>query len=190
MSTPEFTAWADRRLRRLGLWRELTGRLTQEGLDLTDARGGHRVIRAEEIARLRAGVDTWNRHGPYFETRIWLKGTDKPLKLTTRQYHLNGYVPAIRGLASRLEAAQLETGISKGEQRFVLGLLAIPLLFALAVWAVPLREKPLWQGLAVIAIPVLLFIAAVFGTKRSKPLPAVSHSEFDQAVNAGLGQIG
>lgn len=187
VNTPDFTAWIDRHFRRYGLHREVTVRLTQEGLELTDTKGGRYVIRPAEIERLRAGIDKV-RGGPFFETRIWLKGAKKPVKLITRRYHLHGYTPAIRGLAARLELSQLETGTSKADRNLTIGLLVIPLLFAIAIWAGPLHEKPLWQGLTVVTIPALALIAVIFDSRRSKPAPIVSREAFYQAVNAGFSE--
>lgn len=173
-------------LRRKGLRGAVTVVFDGDGLALTGTNGAVLVIRPGEVERMRAGVDSATKGGPTFETRIWTKGETRPVLITVRRNELNNYVTVIGGFAQRLPADRLEIGLTPAARRWTIGLLALPLMFALAVWAVPLRDKPIWQGAVVTALPALLLALAIRMTRKWVPRPAGTLASFIEALRGGI----
>ena len=179
---PEFRTLMSWSLRQRGMRGVVTVTLDGDRLHVTAANDVSMVIEAQQVVRLRAGVDKSDKSGPVFATRIWLRGDDKALLISVRRQDMNDYAATIGGFAERLMADKLEVGLTEGARRWTIGLLSMPLVFALVVWAVALNDKPFWQGLAVSAVPALVLVVAVLSTRKWVPQPAVTHAAFGQAL--------
>jgi hypothetical protein len=179
---PEFRTLMSYSLRRKGLRGALTVALDGDKLRISATNGATLVIAAGDVERIRAGVDRATKGGPTFETRVWTKGEAGVLLIRVRRNELQNYAAVIGRFAERLTTDKLEVGLTTSGRRWTIGLLSMPLIFALGVWAVPLRDAPLWQGLVVSALPALLLVFAVLTTRKSVPRPAVTHAAFGQAL--------
>jgi hypothetical protein len=181
---PELHTVVPRSLKRRGLTGRVMVAFDGGALQLTGARGAGLTIKPVDVARLRAGVER-PRGGPIFTTRLWLQGEEKPVRIIAFRPDLDGYATMIGGFAARLEAERLETGLTVATRRWVIGLLTLPLVFALTVWAVALNEKPVWQGLVVSAIPAVVLAIAIMASRNWVPRPAGSHAAFMAALRDG-----
>jgi hypothetical protein len=169
-------------LRQRGMRGVVTVTLDGDKLHLTAANDVSIVIEAQQVVRLRAGVDKSDKSGPVFATRIWLQCDDGPLLISVRRQDMNDYAGTIGGFAELLAAEKLETGLTVAGRRWTIGLLTLPLVFALVAWAFALRDKPLWQGMAVSALPLVVLVIAVLATRKWVPRPAGTHAVFGQAL--------
>ena len=181
---PETHTLVPRSLKRRGLTGRVAVAFDGKVLHLTGARGGELTLRPQDVAKLRAGVER-PRGGPTFMTRLWLQGEEKPVRFIAHRPGLDGYATTIGGFAATLDAAKLETGLTVASRYWVLGLLAMPLAFALTVWAIALNERPLWQGLMVSLVPMVVMVIAVVATRNWVPQPAGSHAAFMAALRDG-----
>jgi hypothetical protein len=181
---PEFHTLVPRSLKRQGLTGRVAVAFDGEALQLTGASGAGLAIRPEAVARLRAGVER-PRGGPIFTTRLWLQGEAKPVRFIAFRPDLNDYAAMIGGFAAGLEAEKLETGLTVATRRWAIGLLTLPLAFAMTAWALALHDKPLWQGLLVAAVPMVALAVAVVATRTWVPRPAGSHAAFTAALRDG-----
>lgn len=171
-------------LRRHGLDGAVEVSLTPEGLALGGA-GGRMTVPPQDIVRLRAGVRDTGRYGPLFETRIWLRGGEAPLRLLARADELAAYRAVVGGLAARLDVARLECGLSAASRRWAVGLMVLPVLLGLVVAAVPLRAEPLWQKAVVLAVPLAVLALVLRATRSWQPRPARDLADFTACLTRG-----
>lgn len=179
---PEFRTLMSWSLRQRGMRGVVTVTLGGDKLHLTAANDVSMVIEAQQVERLRVGVDKSDKSGPVFATRIWLQGDDKALYISVRRHDMNDYAATIGGFAERLPVEKLETGLTLATRRWIIGLLTLSLVFALVAWAFALRDKPLWQGMAVSALPLAVLVIAVAATRKWVPRPAGTHAAFAKAL--------
>jgi hypothetical protein len=183
-----FEIAAPRWLRRKGLRGRVTVRAGAEGLAFAAPEGGQWEIPAGRILMLRAGIETAYKYGPFHELRLRAEGERGELILSLAMPP-PGYAAGLTELAKALEAAgradRLECGLGAGRGRCLGGMLALPLVFALAVWAVALRDAQVWQGLAVSALPLLLAVLGLWMAQRGRPRKAGSAARVAAALVAG-----
>jgi hypothetical protein len=179
---PEFRTLMSWSLRQRGMRGEVTITLDGDRLHLKATNGTAMVIEALQVERMRSGVDRATKGGPTFETRVWLAGEPNALLFIVRRNEAQNYADVIGSFAEGLATDKLEVGLTQAARRWTIGLLSLPLVFAFAVWAVPLRDAPLWQGLVVSALPALLLVIAVRTTRKWSPRPAMTHQAFGQAL--------
>ena len=179
---PEFRPLMSYSLRRKGLRGAVTVVFNGDGLALTGTNGSNLVIRAGDVARMRSGVDWATKGGPTFEARVWTNGEPSAVLIRVRRNELPNYAAVIGGFAERIAVDKLQVGLTGAASYWTIGLLSLPLAFALGVWAFALRDKPQWQGFVVSALPALVLVIAVRATRKSVPRPALSHAAFRQAL--------
>jgi hypothetical protein len=143
---------------------------------------------AAGILMLRAGIETAYKYGPFHELRLRAEGEPGlvMLSLTTPP---PGYAAGLTELARALEAAgradRLECGLGAGRGWWLGGLMTLPLVFALAVWVVALRDAPVWQGLAVSALPLAMALLGLWMARRGRPRKAGTAVRFAAALTRG-----
>lgn len=182
---PAFTMQSAGWLRERGITGEATIRLARDGLEISGASGGLVRISTAQISRITAGW-TSNKGGPFFLTRVWLQGSEKPLMLETRGLSHEWYALVIRGLAAQLFRIDGMKRIWRGSSIPASLELAIPftLLFfaALAISIFVLENEP-WYGRPVPALVALPFaILGICVAWIRWPRPTRSLEEFNRRV--------
>lgn len=165
-----FQADATRWIRRQGLRRDVRIILDDRGLVFTDAAGRTATLAASRVTRLRHGVETARKFGPFHETRLWIAGESAPLILTAIRPSA-ALARVLNPFAAQVAAAggTLETGLSTASAWWTGGLLSVPLAFAIAVCVLALRDQPPWQWAVVSSVPLFLAAVGLRVARRSRP---------------------
>ncbi len=182
---PAFTMPSAGWLRDLGITGEATIRLARDGLEISGASGGLVRISTAQISRIATGWRS-NKYGPFFLTRVWLQGKDKPLMLETRGQAYAWYALVIRGLAAQLFRVDGMKRIWRGSSISASLELAVPMvllfLAALAISIFVLEGEP-WYGRPVPALVALPFaIMGVCVARIRWPRLARDLDEFNRRV--------
>jgi hypothetical protein len=182
---PAFTMPSAGWLRDLGITGEAAILLARDGLEIAGASGGLVRISTTQISRIATG---WRsiKNGPFFLTRVWLLGREKPLMLETRGLAFDGYARVVRGLAAQLFRVDGMKRIWRGSSIAASLELAIPMtllfLAALAISIFVLDGEP-WYGRPVPALTALPFALLGIGLAWMRwPRPARDLDEFNRRV--------
>jgi len=186
MSDAGFVAPSTRRLRRLGIEGKVHVGLARNVLQLRGADGGAIDLTPSRVVAMRAGWETINKHGPHYETRLWLAGERDPVVLLQSGPAVAGYGAAIRGFAAEMARAGAADRLHCGMPPSTGLLLAVPFgvltLAAIAVAVVVLDDSPWWGRLVVPLAPAVVFAIGVLLTLRLWPRPARDLDDFCRHV--------
>lgn len=156
-----------------------------DGITFKGEQRGFLHVPFARIARMRAGFFE-SKTGKSFETRVWLDGEDKPLRLLPVYYDDDGaYARAVRAIAARLQAdgalARVEGGTSK------IDALVAPVLFGLvtvAAIAISLIvSKAWWQYIVIPFVPTIVTGVLIWNAGRHHwPRQVKALSELDRQL--------
>lgn len=172
-----------RSLKRAGLrGGPVTGEWSGGGLTLTGAREGGTRIDSAMVHRIRCGYIE-GKYGRFYETRVWLLGEGKPIKLEPQKPEVTPYGTVMRLLA-RMVAAQrgiaaVERGTTSLWAGITLFLLLIPVV-AYTTLALTIGEAREWKGWAAGTTFFWLFGAVAFlFYQRQRPRALEDISELE-----------
>jgi hypothetical protein len=171
--------------------------VTEDGLQLKETKGGH-LIPFDRIVRLRSGVNRANQGesggqkltGPGSAARSsrrafgWKASGDRcssPQDDTCARTAI-GRSAAWRPCSIR---HGWNAGFSRERRHALVGMIFLPLVFALVVSVTALREDPPWQKIAVSFVPTIVVVVAILATRSSTPRRARNPDGFRAALWGG-----
>lgn len=182
-----FEILAPRFLRRKGLMGPVQVRLAHGGLAFESAKGGDFVLPPSRVRMLRFGVERAEKYGPFYETRLRIDGESGVQLLRTSRPPAAMW-EVLAGFARQVDAAGggagLELGLGDRRHLWLPGMLMLPLIFAVVVCLLALRDEPKWQWAAVSALPLLLAGLGIWTGLRGRPRRAVGLARFLAGLEA------
>jgi hypothetical protein len=182
---PAFIMTSRKWLRDNGIRGDATIRLEADGLEIEGASGGLLRISTAQMRLARTGWRS-NKHGPFFLTRVWLHGQEKPLEIEARGLPYDAYRAVIAGLAAQMARVdgvkRLERGSSHAAALELLVPYAALFLAAVGITIYALDgERTLGRY-----VPLLVASAALalgIGTASLRwPRPVRSLEEFNRRI--------
>ena len=182
----EFLAFGSRRFRKAGVPGKFV-RVIFDG-NMLALVGDNEVIRrfhAEDIERIRVGYEE-SKYGKYFQTMMWLKGTEEPLILKPGEGNSDWkYGEAIRAMGAWLAASgglvKVERGVSKFSALLQMILLCIPAVFYNSVAIMLANEYDWYYWLGAGSLFWLLagvFIWQYFARRKPRPVSDLKDLEW------------
>ena len=162
-----------RSLKRAGLrGGPVTGEWSGAALALTGAQEGHLRIDSAMVQRIRCGYIE-GKYGRFYETRVWLMGERKPIKLEPQKPDEIPYGTVMRLFARKVAVQRGVTAVERGTTamwaHITLFLLLIPVI-AYTVLALTISERRDWLGWTAGTIFFWLFgLVAFLLYRRQRP---------------------
>lgn len=139
-----------------------------DGITFKGEVSGFLHVSFAQIAKMRVGFFE-SETGKAFQTRVWLDGEDKPLRLLPVYVDDDGaYVRAVRAIAARLQAdgalARVESGTSK------IDALIAPVMFgfvaAAAIVISIIVGKTWWEYVVIPLVPTIVTGVLIWNARR------------------------
>jgi hypothetical protein len=157
--------------------------VAHDGVTLKGDEKGFLHVPFARVARMRVGF-TEAKQGLIYETRIWLEGEAKPLRLFPDRENLPAYGASIRGIADGLarvgRSDRVEGGVSVFEASLGPALMAPVVLFGLLAATISADPPVWWHFIVIPLIPAVVFGVLVWrSVTRHWPRRLASRAELD-----------